>query len=149
VLRFTPGSAAATSLNDEVQQLFANLIWSPFAESRNGMFGTGWLDVGIEYLWTRRSVFGGSAMTQPAGRDVGEANRILFATIARFWQRAACPPRGPGTPRGLDAACRGADHAALVGGRAWMERYAAASPMWRAGRCIIARRGVGSGGPWS
>jgi len=84
VLRFTPGSAAATSLNDEVQQVFVNLIWSPFAESRNGMFGTGWLDVGIEYLWTRRGVFGGSAMTQPAGRDVGEANRILFATIARF-----------------------------------------------------------------
>ncbi len=84
VLRFTPGSASATSLNDNVQQVFANLIWSPFAEVRNGVFGSGWLDVGIEYLWTRRGVFGGDVATLPAGQDVGTANRILFATIARF-----------------------------------------------------------------
>jgi hypothetical protein len=84
VLQFTPGSASATSLNDNIQQVFANLIWSPFAETRNGVFGSGWLDIGLEYLWTRRTVFGGDAMTLPAGQDVGTANRILFATIARF-----------------------------------------------------------------
>jgi hypothetical protein len=84
VLQFTPGSASATSLNDNIQQVFANLIWSPFAETRNGVFGSGWLDIGLEYLWTRRTVFGGDAMTLPAGQDVGVANRILFATIARF-----------------------------------------------------------------
>jgi hypothetical protein len=84
VLQFTPGSASATSLNDNVQQVFANLIWSPFAETRNGVFGSGWLDIGLEYLWTRRTVFGGDALSLPAGQDVGTANRILFATIARF-----------------------------------------------------------------
>ena len=84
VLQFTPGSQSATSLNDTIQQVFANLIWSPFAETRNGVFGSGWLDIGIEYLWTRRTVFGGDALTLPAGQDVGVANRILFATIARF-----------------------------------------------------------------
>jgi len=84
VLQFTPGSASATSLNDNIQQVFANVIWSPFAEVRNGVFGSGWLDIGLEYLWTRRTVFGGDAQTLPAGQDVGTANRILFATIARF-----------------------------------------------------------------
>ena len=84
VLQFTPGSPSATSLNDNIQQVFANLIWSPFAETRNGVFGSGWLDIGLEYLWTRRTVFGGDTMTLPAGQDVGVANRILFATIARF-----------------------------------------------------------------
>lgn len=84
VLRFIPGSASATSLNNDIQQVFVNLIWSPFAQVRDGVFGSGWLDVGIEYLWTRRTVFGGDAQTLPAGQDVGIANRILFSTIARF-----------------------------------------------------------------
>ena len=84
VLRFIPGSASATSLNNDIQQVFANLIWSPFAQVRDGVFGSGWLDIGLEYLWTRRTVFGGDAQTLPAGQDVGTANRILFSTIARF-----------------------------------------------------------------
>jgi hypothetical protein len=83
-LQFAPGSASATSLNTNVQQVFANLIWSPFAEVRNGVFGSGWLDIGLEYLWTRRAVFGGDQATLPAGQDLGIANRILFAAIARF-----------------------------------------------------------------
>jgi hypothetical protein len=81
---FTPGSAAATGLNREVQQVFANLIWSPFGEVRNGTFGSGWLDVGAEYVFTRRDLFGGSAAAGPAGAGYGVANRLLFATIARF-----------------------------------------------------------------
>ncbi len=84
VLGFTPGSPSATSLNDDIQQVFANLIWSPFAQVRDGVFGSGWLDIGLEYLWTRRTVFGGAAQTLPTGQDVGTANRILFSTIARF-----------------------------------------------------------------
>jgi len=81
---FAPGSAAATSLNANVQQVFANLIWSPFGEVRNGVFGSGWLDIGLEYLWTRREVFGGDTATLPAGQGVGVANRLLLAAIARF-----------------------------------------------------------------
>ncbi|MGG5821875.1 DcaP family trimeric outer membrane transporter [Falsiroseomonas sp. HW251] len=84
VLQFTPGSASATSLNTNIQQVFANLIWSPFAETRNGVFGSGWFDVGIEYLWTQREVFGGNAQTLPTGTSKGIANRVLVAAIARF-----------------------------------------------------------------
>ncbi len=58
-LGFAPGSAAATSLNRDYQQVFVNLIWSPFAEVRNGTFGSGWLDLGVEYLFTRRDLYGG------------------------------------------------------------------------------------------
>ncbi len=83
-LQFTPGSASATALNQELQQVFANLIWSPFAEERNGVVRTGWLDIGVEYLFTRRDIFGGAQATGPAGAGHGIANRILGAVIARF-----------------------------------------------------------------
>ncbi len=83
-LQFTPGSASATSLNREYQQAFANLIWSPFAEVRNGVFGSGWLDVGVEYLFTRRDLFGGSVAAGSAGDGYGIANRVLVAAVARF-----------------------------------------------------------------
>ena len=83
-LQFTPGSPSATALNRDIQQVFANLVWSPFGSVRNGTFGSGWLDIGIEYLWTSRSLFGGSAAGGAAGAGAGTANRILFATIARF-----------------------------------------------------------------
>ena len=33
----------------------------------NGAFGAGWLDVGIEYLQTRRDMYGGAAEAGPAG----------------------------------------------------------------------------------
>ena len=83
-LGFTPGSASATSLNRDLQQVFVNLIWSPFGEIRDGTFNAGWLDLGIEYLFTRRDIYGGSIATGPAGDGYGIANRILFAAIARF-----------------------------------------------------------------
>lgn len=83
-LEFTPGSTPATSLNGEMQQAIANLIWSPFATLRNGSVDTGWLDAGIEYIYTKRNVFGGQAATGPAGAGYGVANRLTAAAIVRF-----------------------------------------------------------------
>lgn len=84
VAGFAPGSAPAVALNREMQQVFANLIWSPFGEVRNGTFGSGWLDIGLEYVFTRRDLQGGATAAGPAGLGHGIANRILFAAIARF-----------------------------------------------------------------
>ena len=83
-LNFTPGSASALGLNRDMQQVFVNLIWSPFAEIRDGVFGSGWLDVGAEYVFTRRDLFGGSTAAGTAGSGLGIANRILAAAVARF-----------------------------------------------------------------
>jgi DcaP outer membrane protein len=83
-LNFTPGSASALGLNRDMQQVFVNLIWSPFAEVRDGVFGSGWLDVGAEYVFTRRDLFGGSTAAGTAGSGLGIANRILAAAVARF-----------------------------------------------------------------
>jgi hypothetical protein len=83
-LAFTPGSASATSLNSDMQQAIANLIWSPFAQQRNGTVDTGWLDIGLEYVYSRRNVLGGSVATGPAGSGYGVANRVLAAGIGRF-----------------------------------------------------------------
>jgi hypothetical protein len=83
-LGFVPGSLPATSLNRDMQQVIANLIWSPFAVYRNGTVETGWLDVGLEYVFTQRDVFGGAAATGTAGDDYGVANRIVAAAIVRF-----------------------------------------------------------------
>lgn len=81
---FTPGSPSATSLNREMQQVFVNLIWSPFGTVRNGVFGSGWLDLGVEYVFTRRDLEGGALAAGAGGVGHGIANRILFAAIARF-----------------------------------------------------------------
>ncbi len=83
-LAFAPGSAAATSLNRDMQQVFVNLIWSPFAELNNGAIGNGWLDIGLEYVFTRRDVFGGAQATGTAGVGHGIANRFVAAAVARF-----------------------------------------------------------------
>jgi hypothetical protein len=83
-LAFTPGSPSATQLNRDMQQVFVNLIWSPFADVRNGVFGSGWLDVGLEYVFTRRDLFGGVAAAGPAGAGFGIANRFVAAAIGRF-----------------------------------------------------------------
>ena len=83
-LLFTPGSVAATSLNSTMQQAIVNLIWSPFAELRGNTVGTGWLDVGLEYVYTHRDVFGGSAATAAAGLGFGTANRLLASATIRF-----------------------------------------------------------------
>ena len=64
-LLFTPGSVAATSLNSNMQQAIVNLIWSPFAQLNGNTVGTGWLDVGLEYVYTHRDVLGGTAATMP------------------------------------------------------------------------------------
>lgn len=82
--QFAPGSASAVFLNRDMAQMFANLIWSPFATERNGVVGNGWLDVGLEYLYSRRDVLGGAAQTGGAGVGHGIANRIVGAAIARF-----------------------------------------------------------------
>jgi len=82
--QFTPGSASAVLLNHDMQQVFVNLIWSPFAEVRNGTFGSGALDVGLEYLFTRRDVYGGAAATAGVGAGNAIANRIVFAATGRF-----------------------------------------------------------------
>lgn len=84
VAGFAPGSAPATSLNREMQQVFVNLIWSPFGAVRNGVFGSGWLDLGVEYVFTRRDLEGGALAAGAGGVGHGIANRILFAAIARF-----------------------------------------------------------------
>ncbi len=83
-LGFTPGSAAALALNSDMQQVFANLIWSPFATVHDVTFNSGWLDVGLEYVFTRRDLFGGSAAAGSAGAGLGVANRILAAAVVRF-----------------------------------------------------------------
>ena len=83
-LQFAPGSASALALNRQLQQVFANLIWSPFAEERNGRVETGWLDVGVEYLFTRRDLFGGAQASGAGVAGHGIANRVLGAVVARF-----------------------------------------------------------------
>ena len=77
-------SASAVLLNSDMQQGIVNLIWSPFAEYRNGTVDTGWLDVGLEYVHSRRNVFGGAASTGPGVSGDGTANRVLGAAIGRF-----------------------------------------------------------------
>jgi hypothetical protein len=83
-LLFVPGSTSATSLNGTMQQAIVNLIWSPFAELRGNSVGTGWLDVGIEYVYTHRDVFGGAAATSTAGAGFATGNRVLGSVTARF-----------------------------------------------------------------
>ena len=83
-LFFVPGSVSATSLNSTMQQAIVNLIWSPFAEFNGNTVGTGWLDVGFEYVYSHRDVFGGTVATFPAGAGFATANRVLGSVTARF-----------------------------------------------------------------
>jgi hypothetical protein len=83
-LDFIPGSAAATSLNREMDQGFINLFWSPFGTVSDGVFSSGWLDIGIEYLYSHRELLGGSMAAGAAGDGDGDANRVLFGGIVRF-----------------------------------------------------------------
>jgi hypothetical protein len=83
-LLFIPGSASATLLNSNMQQGIVNLIWSPFAELRGNTVGTGWLDVGLEYVYIQRDVLGGTAATSTAGAGFGASNRVLGSVTARF-----------------------------------------------------------------
>jgi hypothetical protein len=81
---FTPGSAAATGLNREMQQVIANLIWSPFAERTTTRQPFGWFDLGVEYVWSRRELAGGDQAAGAGVKGTGEANRIVGFAIARF-----------------------------------------------------------------
>jgi len=83
-LMFVPGSSSAVLLNNSMQQVVGNLIWSPFAELRGNTVATGWLDVGLEYVYMHRDVFGGSAATGTAGSGFATANRVLGSVTARF-----------------------------------------------------------------
>ncbi|MFL5284042.1 MAG: hypothetical protein ACJ8AW_24370 [Rhodopila sp.] len=67
-----------------MQQVFVNLIWSPFGEIRNGVFGAGFMDVGLEYILTRRDLFGGSAAAGSVGAGLGITNRIVGVVVGRF-----------------------------------------------------------------
>jgi hypothetical protein len=83
-LFFVPGSVSATSLNSNMQQAIVNLIWSPFAELRGSTVGTGWLDVGLEYVYSHGNIFGGTPATVPAGAGFATANRVLGSVTVRF-----------------------------------------------------------------
>ena len=83
-LFFVPGSVSATSLNSNMEQAIVNLIWSPFAELRGNTVGTGWLDVGVEYVYSHGNIFGGTAATIPAGAGFATANRVLGSVTMRF-----------------------------------------------------------------
>jgi DcaP outer membrane protein len=80
---FTPGSASATSLNSDLGQIFVNLIWSPFGSINEGVFRSGWLDLGVEYLYSERELFGGNSAVSTGGGE-GKANRLLIGGVARF-----------------------------------------------------------------
>ena len=67
-----------------MQQGIVNLIWSTFASFHDGVVDTGWLDIGIEYISSRRNVFGGDAATLPTSLANGTGSRILGAAIGRF-----------------------------------------------------------------
>jgi hypothetical protein len=83
-LDFVPSSASATSLNREMEQGFVNLIWSPFGKVNDGVFSSGWLDLGIEYLYSHRELLGGSTAAGAAGDGDGDANRVMFGGVMRF-----------------------------------------------------------------
>jgi hypothetical protein len=78
---FTPGSGAALSLNQQMQQGIVNLIWSPYGTVKDGRFDAGWLDAGIEYIYMRRDVLGNAIAGEPVR---GEANRFMAAAIVRW-----------------------------------------------------------------
>jgi DcaP outer membrane protein len=80
---FTPGSSSATSLNSDMNQVFVNLFWSPFGTINDGVFSSGWLDLGIEYLYSYRDLLGGSSAAG-SGDGEGTANRVLIGGVARF-----------------------------------------------------------------
>jgi hypothetical protein len=83
-LLFVPGSDAATGLNSNMEQAIVNLIWSPFAVQRGTSVDLGWLDVGLEYTYSHRNVFGGDAATIPAGAGYATENRVYGGVTARF-----------------------------------------------------------------
>ena len=82
--QFTPGGSGATNTNNELQMGIVNLIWSPFATERDGRVSNGWLDVGLEYIYYRRDLQGGSLASSPSQGGYGIEQRIQASAIARF-----------------------------------------------------------------
>ena len=82
---FLPGTVSSLSLNRNIQQVIGNLIWSPFAEYRDGVVNTGWLDVGVEYIRTWRGLYGGAPAAFGVGTEgYGVANRVMGGAVGRF-----------------------------------------------------------------
>ena len=76
---------SSLSLNRNIQQVIGNLIWSPFAEVRDGVVNTGWLDVGVEYIRTWRGLYGGPQAAFGVATDgYGVANRVMGGAVGRF-----------------------------------------------------------------
>ncbi|WP_431282501.1 DcaP family trimeric outer membrane transporter [Humitalea sp. 24SJ18S-53] len=84
VAAFTPGSSAAQSVNNDMQMGVVNLIWSPFARESGGTLSNGSLDLGIEYIYYRRDLQGGSTAAGAGQFGQGIEQRIQAAAIARF-----------------------------------------------------------------
>ena len=81
---FEPGSRGALALNREMQQVIANLVWSPFADRPTQRQPFGWLDLGVEYVFSRRDLEGGASATAPGGVGHGIANRLVAFGLVRF-----------------------------------------------------------------
>ncbi|MDO9503041.1 DcaP family trimeric outer membrane transporter [Falsiroseomonas sp.] len=81
---FAPGSRGALSLNREMQQVIANLVWSPFAANTTTRQPFGWLDLGIEYVFSRRDLEDGAQAAGSGGVGHGIANRLVAFGVARF-----------------------------------------------------------------
>ena len=66
-----------------MQQVIANVVWSPFADRPTQRQPFGWLDLGVEYVWSRRDLENGArATTQGSGHGIG--NRIVAFGLVRF-----------------------------------------------------------------
>jgi hypothetical protein len=83
-IRFGAGTAGALARNREMQQVIANLIWSPFADRPTSRMPFGWLDLGLEYVFSRRDLEDGAAAVGSNGVGHGIANRLLAVGIVRF-----------------------------------------------------------------
>ncbi|MCA3388624.1 MAG: hypothetical protein INF65_08340 [Roseomonas sp.] len=83
-IRFAAGSNGALARNREMQQVIANLIWSPFADRPTSRMPFGWLDLGLEYVFSRRDLEDGAAAVGSNGVGHGIANRLLAVGIVRF-----------------------------------------------------------------
>jgi hypothetical protein len=67
-----------------MQQVIANLIWSPFADRPTSRMPFGWLDLGLEYVFSRRDLEDGAAAVGSNSVGHGIANRLLAVGIVRF-----------------------------------------------------------------
>jgi hypothetical protein len=83
-IQFGTGTPGALARNREMQQVIANLIWSPFADRPTSRMPFGWLDLGLEYVFSRRDLEDGAAAVGSNGVGHGIANRLLAVGIVRF-----------------------------------------------------------------